>query len=159
VSTPSKYAKLPWVLKDAERVAALREARLTQRDLAPVHKRVQELAAGWAPDAEQTVKQTVLKDEWEHFELERQELNLAIAAERQLAGSLSLESQRESARQALQVQQERLATLVAELNNVRAQIADNSVDELRLGYLIATTRRRCEVVEDDNAAARNGGPA
>jgi hypothetical protein len=57
------------------------------------------------------------------------------------------------------VQQERLATLVAELNNVRAQLADTSVDELRLGYLIATTRRRCEVVEDDNAAARNGGPA
>lgn len=156
--TRSKYAKSPWVLKEAQRVAVLREAGLSQRDFTLVHQRLQDLADGWVPDAEQTVKQTVLKDEWQPFELERQELNLAIAAERQLAGSLSLESQREAALQALQVQQERLATLVADLTNVRAQIADASVDELRLGYLVETTRRRCEVVEDDNSAAENGGP-
>ena len=137
----------------------IREAGLTQRDFAFVHQRVQDLANGWVPDAEQTVKQTVLKDEWEHFELERQELKLAIAAERQLADSLSLESQRESARLGWQLQQERLATLNAELKAVQAQIADASVDKLRLGYLVETTRRRCEVVEDDNKAARHGGPA
>ncbi len=159
MSTPSKYAKLPWVLEDAQRVALLREAGLAPRDFALVHRRVQELADGWMPDAEQTVKQTVLKDDWGHFELERQELSLAIAAERQLADSLRLESQWESARQALQMQQERLATLGAELKSVRAQAADAAVDELRLGYLVETTRRRCEVVENDNAASRNGGPA
>jgi hypothetical protein len=151
--------ELPWVLKDAERVAALREARLSQRDLAPVHKRVEELAAGWVPDAEQTVKQTVLKDEWEQFERGRQELSLALAAEHQRADSLSPKGQQNSARQALQEQLGRLETLVAELKSVRSQIADASVDELRLSYLVAATRRRCEVVEDDNAAVQRGGPA
>jgi hypothetical protein len=105
-----------------------------------------------APDAEQTAKRTVLKDEWEQFERERQELRWALAAERRRADSLSLAGQQEAARQALQGQLGRLETLVAELKIVRAQIADASVDELRLGYLLEATRRRCEVVEDDNAA-------
>jgi len=129
---------------------------LTPRDWAATECSLEsfqaKVLASFRPDAQEYVRHTILRTESEQLESNRRAIEVALATETHLASSL--DSQLDQAvREAHARSVHFLADLNAKVIAVREQLADLQADELRLTHLVAATRRRCEIVETDNALA------
>ena len=133
-----------------------RDLGLTPRDWAATELGLAsfqaQVLASFRPDAQEYVRHAILRTEFEQLESDRRATEVALVTETQLAGSL--DSQLDQAvREAHARSAHSLANLNAEVVAARRQLTDLQADELRLTHLVAATRRRCEIVEAENALA------